>query len=128
MFSSRPLVLGAALALLVPAAASAATATAGGSYSNQQTLDFATVAKSGKSAALNVSPGKCAHGTSMKTSKAAKISGSKLTYSGAAANLAGDHGTVVVAGVFTSAKKLKWTAKITVGSCHTTVKSVLTLS
>jgi hypothetical protein len=69
MFSSRPLVLGAAVALLVPAAASAATATAGGSYSNQQTLDFATVAKSGKSAALNVSPGKCAHGSCHTTVK-----------------------------------------------------------
>jgi hypothetical protein len=71
----RPLVLGVALAVLVPAAASAATATAGGSYSNQKTLDFATVAKSGKSAALDVSPGKCAHGTSMKTRKSAKIRG-----------------------------------------------------
>jgi hypothetical protein len=124
----RSALLGCLLAAaIIPSAALAASATPGGEYSNQKTLDFATVSKNGKKAALNVNPGKCAHGASMKSAKPGKIKGKKLTYSGKVSNLAGDKGKVVLTGTFTNAKTLKWTAKVTVGSCHAKLKSTLKL-
>jgi hypothetical protein len=85
------------------------------------------VAKNGKTAMLTVNPGNCAEGISMTTSKPAKIKGKTVTYSGAAKNAIGTTGTIVLTGTFTNSKTLRWTAKITVGACHATSKSTLTL-
>jgi hypothetical protein len=63
----------------------------------------------------------------MTTTKPAKIKGKTVKYSGAAKSAIGTTGTVVLTGTFTNSKTLKWVAKITVGACHATSKSTLTL-
>ncbi len=123
----RTAVAGCILALSLPSVALAASVKAGGEYSNQSTVEFALVAKSGKTVSLTVNPGKCARGISMTTSKPAKIKGKTVKYSGAAKSAIGTEGTVVLTGTFTNSKTLKWVAKITVGTCHATSKSTLTL-
>ena len=120
-------VVGCILAVSVPSVTLAASAKNGGEYSNQATLEFAIVAKSGKTAKLSVSPGKCAAGVSLTTTKPAKIKGATIKYSGAAKSMIGAVGTIALSGKFTSATKLSWTATVTVGACRATTKSTLTL-
>jgi hypothetical protein len=123
----RTAVAGCILAVSLPSVALAASVKAGGEYSNQSTVEFALVAKSGKTVSLTVNPGKCARGLSMTTSKSAKIKGKTVKYSGAVKSAIGTKGTVVLTGTFTNSKTLKWVAKITVGTCHATSESTLTL-
>jgi len=123
----RAAVIGCILAASVPSVAIAASVKPGGSYSNQGTLQFAEVAKNGKTAMLTVNPGTCAMGISMTATKPAKIKGRTIKYSGAVKSAIGTTGTVVLTGTFTNSKTLKWVAKITVGTCHATSKSTLTL-
>ena len=123
----RTAVAGSVLAVLVPSVALAASVKAGGEYSNQRTLEFALVAKNRKTATLTVFPGKCAHGISMTATKPAKIKGRTVKYSGAVKSPTGTRGRIVLTGTFTNSKTLKWTAKITVGKCHSTSRSTLTL-
>ena len=124
---SNVAVCGCIIALSAPAVAVAASAKAGGEYSNQATLQSAIVAKNGKTAKLTINPGACAAGIPMLTTKPAKITGKKIKYSGAVKGLAGTAGTLVLSGTFTSRKALKWTGNLTVGSCHTTLRTSLTL-
>ena len=123
----RTAVAGCILALSLPSVALAASVKAGGEYSNQKTLEFALVAKSGKTVSLTVFPGKCARGISMTGSKPALIKGKTVRYSGAVKSAIGTPGRLVLTGTFTTSKTLKWTAKITVGNCHATSRSTLTL-
>jgi hypothetical protein len=123
----RTAVAGCILAVSLPSAALAASVKAGGEYSNQNTVEFALVAKSGKTVSLTVNPGKCARGISMTTTKQAKITGKTVKYSGAVKSAIGTPGRIVLTGTFTNSKTLKWVAKITVGTCHATSKSTLTL-
>jgi hypothetical protein len=123
----RAAVAACILAVSVPSVALAASVKAGGEYSNQTTVEFALVAKSGKTVSLTINPGKCARGISMTATKPAKIKGKTVTYSGAVKSAIGTPGKMVLTGTFTNSKTLKWSAKITVGTCHATSKSTLTL-
>jgi len=125
----RPIAI---LVCLIAASASsvalAASVKAGGTYSSQGTLEFAEVAKNGKTAKLTVNPGSCGGGLPMTAVKSATIRGKTIKYTGLAKTVIGTSGMISLTGTFTNAKTLKWVAKITLGACHSTGKTTLTLS